>query len=266
MLFPHSEPTSEPVSEMFTAASASRAYRASTPSFSEEETLRSHLPLVRSVVDRIKSTLPPHVDVDDLYSVGLGGLIHAARKFDPSLGVSFSSFAATRIRGAVLDELRRMDWMSRSLRGKAKKLTESIGELEQTLGRPATEEEIARELGLSAEEYGALLDEVKPICFLELDEISDREGDEGSLHEVVADASQSTASDQLLDKELRELVLQRLQKLPDMQRKVLAMYYFEDLRLAEIAAVFKVTESRICQIHAQAILSLRAYMKTATNR
>jgi RNA polymerase sigma factor for flagellar operon FliA len=256
----------EPVTETLMAASAWRAYRAASHSFSEEDTLRAHLPLVRSVVDRIRATLPPHVEVEDLYSVGLGGLIHAARKFDPALGVSFSNFAATRIRGAVLDELRRMDWMSRSLRGKAKKLTESIGQLEQSLGRPATEEEIASELGLSVQEYGELLDEVKPICFLELDEVSDHEGDEGSLHEVVPDNRQSTASDQLLDKELRELVEQRLQKLPDIQRKVLAMYYFEDLRLAEIAEVFKVTESRICQIHAQAILSLRAYMKHATQR
>jgi RNA polymerase sigma factor for flagellar operon FliA len=261
-----SEPLPEPVTETLLATHAWRAYRAASNSFSEEETLRAHLPLVRTVVDRIRATLPPQVEVEDLYSVGLGGLIHASRKFDPSVGVSFANFAATRIRGAVLDELRRMDWMSRSLRGKAKKLTESIGQLEQNLGRPATEQEIAAELGLSLEEYGTLLDEVKPICFLELDEVCDHEGDESSLHEAVPDSRQASASDQLLDKELRELVVQRLQKLPDIQRKVLAMYYFEDLRLAEIAEVFKVTESRICQIHAQAILSLRAYMKNATQR
>jgi RNA polymerase sigma factor for flagellar operon FliA len=262
---PFSSPKA-PVPAPLATTNASRAYRASAQPWAEEENLRAHLPLVRNIVDRIRSSLPPHIDVEDLYSVGLGGLIQAARKFDPAHGVSFPNFASNRIRGAVLDELRRMDWMSRALRGKAKQLSDVIGQLEQQLGRPATEKEIADELGISLERYRALLEEVKPICYIELDELHEEEGHEGSLHESIADKSQSTPSDQLLDKELRQLIVQRLQSLPDMQRKVLSMYYFEDLRLAEIAAVFGVTESRICQIHAQAVLSLRSYIKSANNR
>ena len=244
-------------------SAAWRAYGES--SHSEEDTLKSHMPLVRSVVDRIRASLPPHIDIEDLYYVGLLGLINALRRFDPSHGITFASYATSRIRGSVLDELRRMDWMSRSLRVKAKKLTDVITAFEQKVGRPATEAEIADELGISPEEYTSLLDEVRPISYVELDSLSG-DDDDSSLHDVIADESQPIASDVAMKQELIRLVSERIEKLPEIQRKILAMYYHENLRLAEIAQVFGLTESRICEIHTQAVLSLKSYIRSAAAR
>jgi RNA polymerase sigma factor for flagellar operon FliA len=244
-------------------SAAWRAY--GDASQSEEETLKNHLPLVRSVVDRMRASLPPHIDVEDLYSVGLLGLIQAQRRFDPTHGVTFASYATMRIRGAVLDELRRVDWMSRSLRVKAKKLTDVITAYEQKVGRPATESEIADELGISTEDYATLLDEVRPLSYVELDAVNGDE-DESNLHDVIADERQPNASEIAMKRELVKLVTDRIEKLPEMQKKILAMYYFENLRLAEIATVFGVTESRICQIHTQAVLSLKTYIRAAAAR
>lgn len=243
----------------------SAAWRAYGETLTEEENLKNHMPLVRSVVDRMRASLPPSIDVEDLYSVGLLGLIQAVRRFDPTLGVTFASYASMRIRGAVLDELRRIDWMSRSLRVKAKKLTDVIAGIEQKEGRPATEAEVAAELGISSEEYSALLDELRPLSYVELDAVAGDE-DDSNMHDVVPDEKQPTASDQAMKNELIKLIVDRLQQLPEMQRKILAMYYFENLRLAEIAKVFGVTESRICQIHTQAVLSLKTYIRSAAAR
>jgi len=251
-----------PDSKKFTAAW--RAYgEASQPS--EEEILKTHMPLVRSVVDRMRASLPSHLDVDDLYSVGLLGLIQAQRRFDPTHGVTFAAYATMRVRGAVLDELRRIDWMSRSLRVKAKKLTDVISAFEQKVGRPATEAEIADELGITGEEYSILLDEVRPLTYVELDAIAGDDED-SSLHDVIADENQPNARELAMKQELIKLVTERLARLPDMQKKILAMYYFENLRLAEIAKVFGVTESRICQIHTQAVLGMKAYIRKAMER
>ncbi|MEI8293497.1 MAG: FliA/WhiG family RNA polymerase sigma factor [bacterium] len=253
-----------PIPEAKKAVAAWRAYGEASQA-SDEEILKNHMPLVRSVVDRLRASLPAHLDVDDLYSVGLLGLIQAQRRFDPTLGVTFSSYAAVRIRGAVLDELRRVDWMSRTLRIKAKKLSDVIAAFEQKVGRPATEAEIANELGITGEEYSVLLDEVRPLSYVELDALAGDDED-SSLHEVIADENQPNARELALKNELIQIVVERLQKLPDMQRKILAMYYFENLRLAEIARVFGITESRVCQIHTQAVLGLKAYIRKAMDR
>lgn len=259
---PAMQPPARPDAKKYTEAW--RAYGGVSQA-SEEEVLKNHMPLVRSVVDRMRASLPVHLDVDDLYSVGLLGLIQAQRRFDPTHGVTFPAYAAMRVRGAVLDELRRIDWMSRSLRVKAKKLTDVIAAFEQKVGRPATEAEIADELGISSEEYAILLDEVRPLSYVELDALAGDDED-SSLHDVIADENQPNARDIALKQELIKLVVERLQMLPDMQRKILAMYYFENLRLAEIAKVFGVTESRICQIHTQAVLGLKSYIRKAMER
>lgn len=233
----------------------------------EKDLIERFLPLVRNVVDRIKLTLPPHIDADDLYSVGVTGLLAAVRKFDPEQGNTFAGYAAMRIRGAVLDELRRMDWCPRRTRARARKLRDAINTLEQRLGHTASESEICEELGVSPAEYAKWLDESRPVTFVALDQHADGEDSPGSsLHELLADEHDTTGRDNLEKQELLELLTQRIAQLPDMQRKILAMYYHENLRLAEIAAVFGLTESRICQIHSQTIIALRAYLARVRNR
>ncbi len=243
------------------------AYRnGPTAATSEDEFLKAHLPLVKAVIERMKAALPPHVDAEDLGSVGVIGLVQAARSYRADQGSSFSTYATLRIRGAVLDELRRMDWMPRRARAKAKELKETVMQLEQRLGRIATDSEVAEAMSLSTEEYAELLDEVRPITCLELDGLASEEDDETTLHELIADESQTTAPVQIQHQELLGLMAARIQHLPDMQKKVLALYYYEEMRLAEIAQIFGVTESRICQIHTQAIVGLRTYLKSAQER
>lgn len=241
------------------AAKALRAYHTGA---NEDTLVEQHLPLVRTTVDRMRIFLPSALEMDDLYSVGYTGLVAAARRFNPSQGVPFSAFATLHIRGAVQDELRRMDWMPRTIRDKAKKYSESLAALEQRLGRAPSEDEIRKDLALSATEYETLMDEIKPASFLPLDGAAyNEDSDTVALHDIIPDDTQTTGRDELQKKELVKLVLTRLQALPDMQKKVLAMYYFEEMRLAEIAEVFGVTEGRISQIHTQAVLGLRAFMK-----
>jgi RNA polymerase sigma factor for flagellar operon FliA len=249
------------------AASAWRVYQGTSGSLDEKDLIERFLPLVRNVVDRIKLNLPPHVDADDLYSVGITGLIAAVKKYDPAQGHTFAAYATTRIRGSILDELRRMDWCPRRARAKARKLKEAIIEVEQRLGRAATEEEVRTHLGLSAKEYAKWMEEAKPVCFVNIDATTDHEDSDGaSLHELIADESDVSVRDRMEKDELMKLVSQRIEELPDIPKKILSMYYFENMRLAEIATVFSLTESRICQIHAQTVLGLRAYIQRVRNR
>lgn len=249
------------------AASAWRVYQGTSGSLDEKDLIERFLPLVRNVVDRIKLNLPPHVDADDLYSVGVTGLIAAVKKYDPAQGHTFAAYATTRIRGAILDELRRMDWCPRRARAKARKLKEAIIDVEQRLGRAATEDEVREHLGLSAKEYAKWMEESKPVCFVNIDATTDHEDSDGaSLHELIADENDVSVRDRMEKDELMKLVAQRIEELPDIPRKILSMYYFENMRLAEIATVFSLTESRICQIHAQTVLGLRAYIQRVRNR
>jgi len=241
---------------------ALRAYHSANSTQSRQEFIERHLHLVKTVIGRMRMTLPESLDFDDLHSVGITGLMNAVRKYDPSQKRAFPAFAIAHIRGAVLDELRRMDLLSRGSREKAKKLQKVMTELEQHLGRPATEEEIQAALNVSAAEYGQLLEEIKPASFLPLDTALDApELGDVVLHDVIEDAEQLSAEEQLEKKELISLVTERLQQLPDVPKKVMAMYYFEDMRLAEIAAAFGLSEGRISQIHTQTVLSLRAFVQ-----
>jgi RNA polymerase sigma factor for flagellar operon FliA len=248
-------------------SSAWRAYQSAGGTVDEKELLERYLPLVRNVVDRLKLTLPAHVDADDLYSVGVTGLIAAVRRFNPEQQHTFAAYASTRVRGAVLDELRRLDWFPRRARAKARKIKTAIAELEQRLGRAPDEEEIRTLLGLSLKEYNHWMVEVRPISFVAIDD--NGETDEGggtSRHEMIADEQAVPVQLSMENEEMGQLVAQKLQELPDIQRRVLAMYYTENMRLGEIAAVFNLTESRICQIHARALLGLRSQLEAARNR
>ena len=210
--------------------------------------------------------LPAVLDQDDLYSVGAAGLIAAARKFDAAQETTFPAFAALHIRGAVYDELRRMDWIPRSARDRARQVTAKLSEIEQRLGRSATEEEACAELGVTAAQYASLLEEIKPATMMPLDSDAFGENPEQlALHEVIQDEAQPPASDTLERKELVAILAEQIQRLPEIPKKVLALYYFENMRLAEIAAAFGLSEGRISQIHTQAVLSLRSWLKRSLN-
>jgi RNA polymerase sigma factor FliA len=244
------------------AAHALKALRAYHSEANEDALIERNLSLVKTTVDRMRIYLPTALDIEDLYSVGFTGLVSAARKFDPGQGVPFGAYATLHIRGAVHDELRRMDWTPRSIRDKARKFKDDVAAIDQQLGRPATDEEVRTSLSLSQADYESLLDEIKPASFVPLDgEAYSEESDDISLHDLIADDAQPTGREQLQKKELIEVIVAQLQKLPDIPKKVLALYYFEGMRLAEIAAIFGLTEGRISQIHTQAVLSLRAFIE-----
>jgi len=245
-----------------TAQELWKRYHRRADAATENALVQQYLPLVRSTLGRLAMTLPDHVDHDDLNSAGLVGLLQALRNYDPASGCSFESYARLRVRGSMLDELRRMDWVPRTVHEKARKIQEVMGQLEQKLGRSPTEAEMAKAMKLSPAAYGELLDEVRPTAFICLDAAcSSENGDTGSLYEVVANNNEEGPVEQVSRRELKHVILDRLKELPEIQRKVLALYYGEDLHLREIAEVFGLTESRICQIHAQAILSIRAYLQ-----
>ena len=245
-----------------TAQELWQRYHKRADTHTENALVQQYLPLVRTSMGRLAMTLPDHVDQDDLHSAGLVGLLQALRNYDPASGCSFESYARVRIRGAMLDELRRMDWVPRTIHEKARKIQEVLSELEQRLGRTPAEDEMARALKMTAGEYRELLDEIRPAAFICLDATCSSEGVEaGNLYDVVADPAENSPVEEVSRRELKRVILDRLRQLPEMQRKVLALYYGEDLHLREIAEAFGLTESRICQIHAQAILSIRAYLQ-----
>jgi RNA polymerase sigma factor for flagellar operon FliA len=245
-----------------TAQDLWKRYHKQADTHTENALVQQYLPLVGSILGRLAMTLPEHVDQDDLQSAGLVGLLQALRNYDPGSGNSFETYARVRIRGAMLDELRRMDWVPRTVHEKARKIQAIMAELEQRLGRTPTEAQVAKAMNLSVTDYAKLLDEVRPAAFVCLDAVSSCEnGDTNSLYEVVADTSEEGPAEQTSQRELKQVVLERLKELPEIQRKVLALYYGEDLHLREIAEVFGLTESRICQIHSQAILAIRSYVQ-----
>ena len=228
----------------------------------ENELVQKYTPLVSAVMARLAMTLPDHVDRDDLYSTGLIGLLQALRNYNPACGTSFETYARVRVRGSMLDELRRMDWVPRTIHEKARRVKGVMAELEQKLGRAPTEAQMAKAMKITVKEYTELLDEVRPAAFVCLDAVaSSEESDSGPLYEVIADNTVENPVEAVSNNELKSVVLARLKDLPEMQRKVLSLYYLEDMHLREIAEVFGLTESRICQIHSQAILGIRAFLQ-----
>ncbi|HEX3624918.1 MAG TPA: FliA/WhiG family RNA polymerase sigma factor [Verrucomicrobiae bacterium] len=237
-----------------------RRYHKRSDSDVENALIVKYLPLVSSIAARLAMNLPEHVAQDDLYSSGLVGLLQAVRNYDPACGASFETYARTRIRGAMLDELRKMDWVPRTIHEKARKVQDVMARLEQKLGEAPTEAQMAAAMKLSMSEYGKLLDQIRPVAFVCLDTVSS-ENDTGDLYEVVANTAEESPLEQISRQELKKVILARLKEMPDVPRKVLALYYGEGLHLREIAEAIGLTESRICQIHAQAILSIRVYLQ-----
>ena len=228
----------------------------------EAEMVEKYIPLVRGVVGRLAMTLPPHVDGEDLFSAGLHGLLSAVRQYNPKAGTAFETYARLRIRGSVFDELRRMDWVPRSVHTKARKVQAVMNQIEQAKGRAATQQEVAEALKIPLDEYQQWIDQIRPASFVCLDAAMNNDSDDsGSQYESLADQRQESPMEGTFKREVARLLADRLKQLPEMQRKVLSLYYYEDMRLREIADTFGLTESRICQIHAQAVLAIKSYLQ-----
>ena len=224
--------------------------------------IRQHVPLVRRIAHHMIAKLPPNVELDDLIQVGMMGLAEALSRYEVAQGVQFETFATQRIRGAMLDELREGDWMSRSSRKSQKDIEHAVHRLEQKLGRSPLESEIAGEMGMSLADYQNLLGKVRGTQLLYLEDLSGRnEDDDTYLDRHVAD-NEADPANMLRDQKLREALVAAIKKLPEREQYIMSMYYEQDMNLKEIAAVLEVTESRVCQLHSQSIARLRAKMRS----
>jgi RNA polymerase sigma factor for flagellar operon FliA len=215
----------------------------------------SHLPLVKFTADRLAAKLPPMVDRDDLMGAGMLGLLDAVDKFDPSRGVLFKTYAEMRVRGAMLDSLRTLDWAPRSMRRQGRAVDAAYVELEQTLNRPAREEEVAAKLGMPLADFRRLVNDISGLTITALEQ-ADEESVSPTMRVAVDPAQTPLARYERA--ELRESLARAIDHLPKRDREVVALYYLEELSMKEIGSVLGVTESRVSQIHSQAVLRLRS--------
>lgn len=228
----------------------------------KEKLILEYAPLIKFIAQKIAVRLPSNIEFDDLVSSGVIGLMDAIDKYDPSRDNKFKTYAEFRIRGAILDELRAQDWVPRSVREKAKQLERVHLRLEQELGRMPTEDEITSALAISKEEYYDLLNQVKSVSILSLDEAgSFNSSDRKSILSLLESCKIPSPIMQLNLKAVKEVVTRAIESLPEKQRLVLSLYYYEDLNLKEIGDVLAVTESRVSQLHTQAILWLRRKLR-----
>jgi len=223
-------------------------------------TLKQFSPLVRRLAHQMIAKLPANVELDDLIQVGMIGLADAATRFDAAQGVQFETFATQRIRGAMLDELRGTDWMSRGTRRQQREIEAAVHKLEQQLGRAPQESEIAKAMDLSLADYQELLGKVRGTQLVYLEDMSGDDGDADYLDRHVADADENPFA-QLQDRRMREALVAAIKTLPEREQYVMSMYYEHDMNLKEIAAVLGVTESRVCQLHSQCIARLRVKLR-----
>ena len=231
----------------------------------QENVLLEHLPIVRFLARRIHERLPQHVEIEDLVSAGVVGLMDAFAKFDPEKKVQFRSYAQFRIRGAILDSLRTLDWSPRELRRKGRAVEEAIRVLTARMGRPPGEAEIAAEMGLSLEDYQLLLGDLKG---LEIGTLH-MERNEDSGEEELAYVPGRPEEDPLfccLKSELEDRLTEAIAKLPDRERLVMTLYYYEEMTMREIGLALGVVESRVSQVHASAVVRLRAALKDLASR
>ena len=224
-------------------------------------TLKQYSPLVRRLAHQMIAKLPANVELDDMIQAGMIGLNDALGRFDAAQGVMFETFATQRIRGAMLDELRNGDWMSRGNRKQQRQIEAAMHKLEQQHGRTPTEREIAAAMGLSLTDYQEMLGKVRGTQLLYLEDIGGGgEGDDDYLDRHVGDEAANPLA-MLQDRRMREALVEAIKLLPEREQYVMSMYYEHDMNLKEIAAVLKVTESRVCQLHSQSIARLRVKLR-----
>ena len=223
-----------------------------------DELITTHLSKVKYIAERMAAKLPPSVEKDDLYGAGVIGLIDAVERFEPARGIAFTTFAEMRVRGSIIDSLRSLDWASRSTRKRAREVQDAYSKIEQRLGRYATEEEVAEELGIELGELQKTLMDIRGLSLRNLDE---REEESGiSLIETIA-SEDLTPFESFEENELKALITSLVRKLPEKEQMVISLYYIDELNMKEIGEVLSVSESRVSQLRTQAILRIRGGIK-----
>jgi RNA polymerase sigma factor for flagellar operon FliA len=238
-----------------------RSFRRSGDRALRDRLILMYAPIVKYVAGRLGSGLPAHVDEGDLVSYGLLGLISAIERYDPDRDVKFETYAIARIKGSILDELRALDWVPRSVRSRARQIERAMAELESKLSRAPSDEELAKKVGISVEELEDSLTDISRSSIAALDElwtISGSGGDQVALIDTIEDTQGPEPQSAFAQTELREMVADAITGLPEREKLVITLYYYEDLTLREIGEVLGVTESRVSQLHTKAILRLKA--------
>lgn len=223
------------------------------------EVIKQYLPLVKRIAYHLMARLPASVEVDDLIQVGLIGLMDAVERFDGSQGAQFESYATQRIRGSMLDDLREADWLPRHIRQKSRQIESAIHRLEQRKGRPPSEQEISKEMGIPLNDYQSMLGDVKGNQLLYYEDFSDDESSNFLERYLIDDAADPLSL--LEDDGFRKGLIDAIDDLPEREKNLMGMYYEQDMNLKEIGAVMGVSESRVCQLHSQAVARLRSKMK-----
>jgi len=235
-------------------------YRSTVEPKVKEEIILEYAPLVRYIAQKIASRLPPNIELDDMISCGVIGLMDAIEKFDPTRDNKFKTYA--EFRGAILDELRSQDWVPRSVREKAKVVEKGYAKLEKDFGRPATDEEMCVHLQCSMDEFHELINKSKSVSLMNIDDAAAMsKGDKRLMVSLMETSRSANPQSAVGYKHAQEIIKDGIKSLPEKQRLVLSLYYFEDLNLKEIGQVLDVTESRVSQLHTQAILKLKAKLR-----
>jgi RNA polymerase sigma factor for flagellar operon FliA len=243
-------------------------YRRSKDRGIRDRLILTYAPLVKYVAGRLGSGLPAHVDEGDLVSYGLLGLIGAIERYDPTREIKFETYAISRIKGAIIDELRGMDWVPRSVRARAREIERAIAELEARFRRAPTDEEIAAKIGISVDELEESLTDISRSSIAALDELwtVSSSGDQIALIDTIEDTEGPKPETALDETELKEALGEAISRLPEREKLVVTLYYYEELTLREIGEVLGVTESRVSQLHTKAILRLKARLSGSPAR
>lgn len=238
----------------------SLATYATNPGLNKNTAIKQYAPLVRKLAHHLLAKLPANVEIDDIIQAGLIGLMDAVNRYEETVGAQFETYATQRIKGAMLDELRTSDWLPRSVRKNQRRIEAAIHKLQQKLRRAPTDTEIAREMDISISEYHELLGDARGLQLIYLEDFSARDDDDDYLNRHCPDRS-AEPLERLQDARFRQALVEGIQELPEREKQLMGMYYEQDLNFREIAAVLGVTESRICQLHTQAVTRLRAKLK-----
>jgi len=238
-------------------------YKESGSGRARDTLILNYSPLVKYVAGRVAVGLPANIEQADLISYGIFGLIDAIDKYDPSRNIKFETYAISRIRGAIIDELRAIDWVPRSVRFKAREIEKAYAALENRLKRPPSAAEIAEEMEISLDDLNGIYTQLSNVSLIALDELMSVEGDKGdklSLLETLEDIKTAGPMEAFESVEMKDILASAINALPEREKKVIIFYYFEGMTLARIGQFMGVTESRICQIHTKAVLGLKAKM------